>query len=176
MTVMNRATKLRLRRLLRRQQRQVESVTSRAEAGFDSNFVDRLERLLDVKRFVGGWLFLVLTIATITLLQAVNLSSYYLKPGPVAGGLYNEGMLGVYSNANPIYATGAVDTAASRLLFAGLLKYNDKNQLVGDLAQSYDVDESGKQYTFSYPLPTRKRSYLAFQVRLLLSRIVSQLA
>lgn len=149
MTVMNRATKLRLRRLLRRQQRQVESVTSRAEAGFDSNFVDRLERLLDVKRFVGGWLFLVLTIATITLLQAVNLSSYYLKPGPVAGGLYNEGMLGVYSNANPIYATGAVDTAASRLIFAGLLKYNDKNQLVGDLAQSYDVDESGKQYTFS---------------------------
>lgn len=148
MTVVNRATKLRLRRSLRRHKRQVESAASRAEAGFDSHFIDRLERLLDVKRFVGGWLFLVVTISVLTLLQTVNLSGYYLKSGPVSGGIYNEGMLGTYSNANPIYATGAVDTAASRLLFAGLLKYDDKNQLIGDLAKSFQVDDTGKRYSF----------------------------
>ncbi|QQS18311.1 hypothetical protein IPL68_06875 [Candidatus Saccharibacteria bacterium] len=149
MSFMNHATKLRIRRSFRRHQRQVGSVASRAEAGFDSHFIDRLERLLDVKRFVGGWLFLVVTISALTFLQAVNLSSYYLKSGPVPGGVYNEGMLGTYSNANPIYATGAVDTAASRLLFAGLLKYDGNNQLIGDLAKEYKADDSGKQYTFT---------------------------
>ncbi|QQS19576.1 peptide ABC transporter substrate-binding protein [Candidatus Saccharibacteria bacterium] len=149
MNVINRATKLRLRRSLRNRQKQVESVTSRAETSFDSNFIDRLERLLDVKRFVLGWLLLVVSLATVTALQTVQLNSYYLHPGPVAGGKFNEGMLGTYSNANPIYATGPVDTSVSRLLFAGLLKYGVNNELVGDLATGYTVDASGRQYTLT---------------------------
>ncbi|MEJ0073070.1 MAG: ABC transporter substrate-binding protein [Candidatus Saccharibacteria bacterium] len=63
------------------------------------------------------------------------------------GGIYNEGIVGTYSNANPIYATGAVDTAVSRLIFAGLMQYNDQNQLVGDLASGMTVDATGKHYT-----------------------------
>ncbi|PID30556.1 hypothetical protein CSA80_01190 [Candidatus Saccharibacteria bacterium] len=146
---MNRATKLKLRRSMRNRQRRVENAAQRAEASFDSHFIDRLERLLDVKRFVAGWLFLVITISILTLSQTVNLRSFYSTFGPVAGGTFNEGMLGAYSNANPIYATGAVDTAASRLLFAGLLKYDEHNRLVGDLARDYTVDKSGKKYTFT---------------------------
>ena len=119
MQVINRATKLRLRRSLRQRQKRAEEAASRAEAGFDSHFIDRLERLLDVKRFVAGWLFLVVIIGVLTVLQTVQLRTYYLKPGPVAGGTFNEGMLGTYSNANPIYASGPVDTSVSRLLFAG---------------------------------------------------------
>lgn len=147
MQVINRATKLRLRRSLRQRQKRAEEAASRAEAGFDSHFIDRLERLLDVKRFVAGWLFLVVIIGVLTVLQTVQLRTYYLKPGPVAGGTFNEGMLGTYSNANPIYASGPVDTSVSRLLFAGLLKYDAQNQLVGDLAASYNTDVSGRQYT-----------------------------
>ncbi len=147
MQIITRATKLRLRRTLRQRQRKVEEATLRAETGFDANFIDRLERLLDVKRFVGGWLFLVVTIGILTVLQTVQLRSYYLRPGPVEGGTFNEAMLGTYSNANPIYANGPVDTSVSRLVFAGLLKYNTQNELAGDLADNYSVDDSGKQYT-----------------------------
>ena len=147
MAFLDRTTKLRVRRTLRRKQRQVEAVTSRAEERFDKQFIDRLERLLDVQRFVIGWLFLVVAISVLTVLQTVGLNQYHLKFGPVAGGIYTEGMVGSYTNANPIYATGPVDTSVSRLLFSGLFKYDDLNHLVGDLAQSYQVDESGRQYT-----------------------------
>jgi peptide/nickel transport system substrate-binding protein len=83
-----------------------------------------------------------------TIMQTLSLSGYYQSIRPVPGGIYNEGMVGTYSNANPLFATGSVDIAVSRLMFAGLLKYNEQNQLVGDLASSYTVDASGKQYVF----------------------------
>ena len=147
MTFIDRATRLRMRRMFRRRQHQVETATTIAEAQFDNNFTARLERLLDVQRFVVGWIFLLVMIAVLTALQTVTLHQFYLTSGPVAGGVYNEGMVGTYSNANPLYATGAVDVSVSRLLFAGLFKYNDKNTLVGDLASGYTVDSTAKIYT-----------------------------
>lgn len=145
--VLDRSTKLRVRRVFRRRQKQVQTVTTSAGQRFDKNFFARLERLFGVQRFVIGWMFLILAITTVTILQTVGLSQFYTKLGPVAGGQYHEGMVGVFSNANPIYATGPVDTTVSRLLFAGLFKYDESNQLVGDLATGYDVDESGRTYT-----------------------------
>ncbi len=145
--VLDRTTKLRVRRIFRRRQKQVRVATTTAGQKFDNHFFDRLERLLDVQRFVIGWLFLVISLVILTVLQTVGLTQYHTKLGPVAGGVYHEGMVGVYSNANPIYATGPVDTSVSRLLFAGLFKYDDANELVGDLASRYEVDESGRTYT-----------------------------
>jgi peptide/nickel transport system substrate-binding protein len=136
-----------MRRILRRRQHQVEAATTLAEAQFDDNFTARLERLLDVQRFIVGWIFLLTLIIVLTALQAVGLNRFYLTTGPVTGGVYDEGMIGTYSNASPLYATGAVDLSVSRLLFSGLLKYDDNNQLVGDLASAYTVDNSGKVYT-----------------------------
>lgn len=145
--VLDRSTRLRMRRLLRRHQKQVEQATTLAETQFDRNFIGRLERLLDVQRFVVGWIFLVVALVSLTVMQTVGLNQYYLKLGPAPGGTYNEGMVGTFNNANPIYASGLVDTSLSRLLFAGLFKYGDNNQLIGDLASRYSVDDSGKLYT-----------------------------
>lgn len=136
-----------MRRMFRRRQKQVEAATARAETHFDDNFVARIGKLFAVRRFVIGWLFLVIAITVLTAFQTVGLNQYFLKLGPVAGGIYNEGMVGTFSNANPIYASGAVDTSVSRLLFAGLFKYNNDNQLVGDLARGYTVDAKGRSYT-----------------------------
>lgn len=147
MTFIDRATKLRMRRMFRRRQQQVGFATTLAEERFDNDFTARLERLLDVQRFVVGWIFLLVLIAVITVLQTVGLGRFYLVTGPVSGGTYNEGMVGTYSNASPLYATGAVDTSVSRLIFAGLFKYDDSNSLIGDLASDYTVDDSGKVYT-----------------------------
>lgn len=136
-----------MRRVLRRRQRQVEAVTEAAETQFDSNLIGRFDRLLHIRRFLVGWVSLVLLVILCTVLQTVALSGYYQTLRPVSGGIYNEGVVGTYSNANPLFATGAVDTAVSKLIFAGLLKYNDHNQLVGDLASNFSVDSSGRHYT-----------------------------
>ncbi len=147
MTFIDRATKLRMRRMFRRRQHQVETATTIVEAQFDNNFTARIERLLDVQRFVVGWVFLVVIITVLTAMQTVTLHQFYLTSGPIPGGVYMEGLVGTYSNASPIYATGAVDLSVSRLLFAGLFKYDDANRLVGDLASGYTVDSSTKIYT-----------------------------
>ncbi len=149
MTLLNRATRLRIHRVFRRRQKQVENATIYAGQQFDDNFIARVERLLDVKRFIFSWLLLAVLITVLTILQTVSLHQFYLSAGPVPGGVFNEGMVGTYSNANPIYATGTVDVSLSRLLFAGLFKYDDQNKLVGDLASGYTVDASGKVYTVS---------------------------
>lgn len=147
MALLNRTTQLRLRRVLRRKQRQVEAATVAAEKHLDSNLIGRFDRLFKVRRFALGWFTLVFLAIGCTVVQTVGLSNYYQTIQPVPGGIYNEGMVGTYSNANPIFATGSVDIAVSRLLFAGLLKYDDQNQLVGNLASSYTVDSTGKHYS-----------------------------
>lgn len=146
MSLLSRTTQLRMRRMFRRRQRQVEAVTEAAEQQFDTNLIGRFDRFWRVRRFAFGWLGLVVLITLCTIVQTLALSNYYQTTRPISGGTYNEGMVGTYSNANPLFATGPVDTAVSRLIFAGLLKYDDHNHLTGDLAQDYSVDSTGKHY------------------------------
>lgn len=147
MSFYDRQSRLRIRRSIRKRQRQIVDASEHTGAHIDKNFIGRLERLLVVKRFLSSWLVLLVIIATCTVLQGVSLSNYYQSTRPVPGGIYNEGTVGAYSNASPIFASNTVDTAVSRMIFAGLLKYNSNNQLVGDLASSYSVDQTGKHYT-----------------------------
>lgn len=145
--MISRSTKLRLHRHYRRGRKQVENIGSQAEEGIDEHIVDKLSHLLHVWRFVLVWLGLLIVLSGCVLWQARGLSQYYQTTEPVAGGIYTEGILGDFSNANPVYASGPVDRAVSRLVFSGLFTYNDKNQLVGDLAKSWSVDSTGKVYT-----------------------------
>jgi len=124
----------------------MESAAEAAGKQFDSNLIGRMDRLVRVRRFTFGWLALVILLTLSTVIQTLALSGYYQTSQPAPGGIYNEGMVGTYTNANPIYATGSVDQAVSRLIFAGLFKYNDQNQLTGDLASGYTVDATGRHY------------------------------
>lgn len=81
--------------------------------------------------------------------QTRALGDYYLKITPISGGLYSEGMLGSYTNSNPIFATNDVDSSVSKLLFSSLLTYSQENQLVGDLASDWSVDAEGTTYTIN---------------------------
>mgnify|MGYP000628004769 CR=1 FL=1 len=145
--MIDRATKLRLRRKARKQKKKLIGVGVEAEAGFEKLFVRRLARLTNVKRFLFSWVFLMLFALGGVMLQARSLSSYYLIEKPVPGGSFSEGVVGVFGNANPIFSTGAVDNAVSKLLFSGLMRHNQDNQLVGDLAKSIKSDELGQVYT-----------------------------
>jgi peptide/nickel transport system substrate-binding protein len=102
---------------------------------------------MSVRRFVLLWTALLLILIFSSIFEAKNLASYYQSLQPVPGGLYTEGIIGNYTNANPLYATGAADTAISRLVFSGLFKYNADNELVGDLANDYKLSPSQTRYT-----------------------------
>jgi peptide/nickel transport system substrate-binding protein len=142
-----RLIKLRFRRRLRKGQKQVEELGSQAEKQIEENFLGRFDRLRPVRRFVIAWLGLMALLIAALVGQNLNLGSYYQSLRGVPGGIYNEGILGRFTNANPIYATSDADASVSRLIFSGLFNYDQNGKLVGDLARSYSVDEHGSTYT-----------------------------
>ncbi len=142
-----RLLKLRLRRGLHNSQQQVEDLGNQTEVNIDKYLIKKLPRLEKVRGFVFVWLGIVVFLIFGLGVQNLILSSYYQKLQPVPGGIYNEGILGTFTSANPLYATNDVDTTVSHLIFSGLLKYNENNQLTGDLATNYQVDPKGVTYT-----------------------------
>ncbi len=145
--MIDRTTKLRWRRNFRRKQRQIEDIGSEAEEQLDRHFFRRLGRLYEVRRFVLSWLLLVILLLGLTVVQTRALGGYYQSIKPIPGGIYSEGIVGLFTNANPIFAASEVDSSVSRLLFSGLMGYDDNNQLVGNLAKSLNADPTGKIYT-----------------------------
>lgn len=133
-----------LRRKLRRKyiigQRQ-------AEAQINRHIYSRFTRLYKVRRFVSVWILVLLACIVAVSIQTYMSNDYFETLEPTPGGVYNEGVLGTFSTANPIYATNDVDTTLSSLVFAGLFKYNTANQLVGNLASGYTVNSRGNVYT-----------------------------
>lgn len=147
MTILDRATKLRLRRSFRRRQRQAEAKTVQLDTYIQRDFIGRFGNVLQVKRFAAGWILLVVLLVVTNIFQLLSLSSLFQVDTPSYGGVYNEGIVGTYSNSNPIYANGAVDQSVSKLIYDGLFTYNDRNKLVGDLAEGFKISGNDKTYT-----------------------------
>lgn len=142
-----RTLKSRWRRLFRSRKQQVEEIGSRAERQIERNFLRKFPRLRPVGRFVAVWLALIIVLVGCVIVQTRALSGYHQAMQPAPGGIYSEGLVDAYSNANPLYATGPANRAVSKLLFGSLFKYDEQNRLVGDLAQGWQADPSGKHYT-----------------------------
>lgn len=140
-------TKRRWRRIARRRQRGAKDLTDQADKQIEKLLIRRFDRLVSVRRFIFLWVALFLLLFFSSVIQIRSLSKYYQSLQPVSGGLYSEGLIGAFTNANPLYATSAADVAASRLVFSGLLRYDIANNLVGDLAESWTVSPNGKRYT-----------------------------
>ncbi len=145
--MVDRATKLRWRRRFKRSQKHVENIGTQAEQGLEQHFFLRLNRLVGVRRFVVGWIALFVLLIIGVVVQTRALAPHFTTLKPVPGGVFTEGITGSFTNANPLYATDAVDTAVSKLVFSGLMKYDSNNQLVGDLAQSVQPDPRSAIYT-----------------------------
>lgn len=139
--------KLRFRRHLRKQRRQVEGISQQAGQGLDQHFFRRLSKLVGVRRFIFGWLLLFALLIGLSIVQLNSLDGEYQALRPAPGGVYTEGILGSFTNANPLFATNEVDSSVSKLIFASLLKYNSQNRLVGDLAESWSSNDLGTVYT-----------------------------
>lgn len=144
--MIDRATKLRWRRRYRRQRLQVEEAGVQAEAQIEKHFFKRLSRLAMVRRFMVSWLLLLILLTVGSVVQLLALGRHYQTLAPAPGGAFTEGIIGMFTGANPLYATSAADSAVSKLVFSGLMKYDQNNKLVGDLAESYKVDNRAVRY------------------------------
>ncbi len=85
---------------------------------------------------------------------AVFLQLYWYYSGtfivPAAGGVYREGIIGQPRFINPLYISdNACDRDIIEILFSGLLRYNEKGEIVKDLSQDYSISADGLSYEFS---------------------------
>ena len=100
--MINRTTKLRWRRKFRRNRQKVEDIGVQAEEHIDKHFFRRLSRLVGVRRFVLGWVSLMLLTIVGISLQYRTLGHDFQSIVPVEGGIYNEGKIGPSTNVNRI--------------------------------------------------------------------------
>jgi len=103
-------------------------------------FLNKPEKL----QFIIAFLILILSSFTIAW-------RYYIKnsvPVPAHGGSYSEGLVGAPSLVNPILATTDADRDLVKLLFAGLMKYDENGELIPDLASGYTIDAEQTTYIF----------------------------
>jgi peptide/nickel transport system substrate-binding protein len=72
------------------------------------------------------------------------------KVEPVQGGIYTEALIGSFSRLNPLLdATNQPDRDVDRLLFSGLLRFDDRGLPQADLADSWGFSPDGLIYNFS---------------------------
>ena len=67
---------------------------------------------------------------------------------PIAGGQWNEGLVGNPRFINPVLSISNIDKDLTALVHSGLLKRLPDGNYVGDLAESYSIDKNGLEYTF----------------------------
>ena len=120
---------------------------SEAERQLERHFFDRFGNLLAVRRFILAWVGLLVLLTGSVLAQNLALNTYYQTLRTIPGGIYNEGVPGRFTNANPIYATSEADTAVSRLVFASLFTAGNQGTLQPELASGYSVNNIGTVYT-----------------------------
>lgn len=144
--VINQTIRKKLKRRIKRHRKEAMESVVQADKKIERLLIRRFDRLISVRRFTFLWISLFGLMIFSTYLQTRSLTNQYQVLTPVPGGLYSEGILGSFTNSNPLYATGAADAAISRLVFSGLFKYDNSNKLVGDLATGYNLDDSQKHY------------------------------
>ena len=69
---------------------------------------------------------------------------------PVNGGTYSEALIGRFGRLNPVLdLNNQADQDIDRLLFSSLIRFDDRGQPFGDLAESWGISQDGKVYNFS---------------------------
>lgn len=124
--------------------RKLENLTMRHAHRF---IISRWANLKEVRRHAIGWMVLATLLVLVTILQLVWVKSPYTMKQPVDGGTYAEGVIGRLDTLNPIYASTQSERSAAMLLFSSLLRYDQRNNLEGDLATGYTRSDDGKTYT-----------------------------
>jgi peptide/nickel transport system substrate-binding protein len=108
-----------------------------------------------MKKLRWQLLVVLLALAAITFLllnqQAPILPGVVDQPNqPATGGTYTEGLIGSFGRLNPLLDTyNPADQAVDRLVYSGLIRFDDQGVPQGDLADSWGISQDGKVYNFS---------------------------
>jgi peptide/nickel transport system substrate-binding protein len=99
-------------------------------------------------------LIVVLALAAIGVLLLVQQQPNVAEPPapvqPVTGGIYTEAIIGSFGRLNPVLDFyNPADRDASRLLYSGLVRFDDRGLPVGDLAETWAMSKDGTSYSFS---------------------------
>jgi ABC-type transport system substrate-binding protein len=106
----------------------------------------QLFKILDKKERMLFLTFLLLfLISSFSLLAAFYVKKSEIRPA--VGGTFTEGVVGAPRFINPLYAgSNDVDHDLTELIFSGLMKYDQRGEIVCDLAKIVDVKEKGRSY------------------------------
>jgi peptide/nickel transport system substrate-binding protein len=95
---------------------------------------------------------LFLFFATLLVVSAIGLvyllNANLLVQVPAHGGTLSEGIIGAPRFINPVLAISDADRDLSTLVYSGLLKATPQGDYTPDLAESYDISDDGRTYTF----------------------------
>lgn len=134
------------KKVLARRAKKLEKGTVRHAHRFVTN---RLNRLVQVRRQIFGWLALVIILMLVSVAQWTLFRDAFMQSAPADGGTYSEGVLGPLETLNPLYARSSAEKSAARLLFASLYHYDTTGNLKGDIASGVKVSDDEKTYTVS---------------------------
>jgi len=117
----------------------------------------KIPNLKQIKRFpsvLSRWEKFVIKILLLLILVSGGLLTvrFYYENSigvPASGGEYTEGIASEPQLINPVLASqNDADSDLARLIFSGLLEFNEKLELEPDLAVSYEVSDDQLEYTF----------------------------
>ena len=96
----------------------------------------------------------LIVIALVALLVVTSATAIAMDRSEIAGeaafgGTYVEGVAGVAQLLDPLIAATNVDQDVTRLAFSGLTRFDRDGTIIPDLASSFQVEPSGKVWTFS---------------------------
>jgi hypothetical protein len=73
-----------------------------------------------------------------------------ILPQPEQGGVYTEGLVGSLGRLNPLLDwNNSADRDVDRLLFSGLVRFDERGMPQADLAEAWGVAQDGTVYNFS---------------------------
>lgn len=99
------------------------------------------------KKIVSA-LLIIAALSALSWLAMLALNHRVMIPGQ--GGEYTEGLVGYPATINPLFTSlNPIDADLSRLIYAGLFKYDDSLNLIPDLAEKYTLDKENKNYTIA---------------------------
>ena len=114
----------------------------------------KLKQFKYLKRFLSSREIRIINFcAIIILISSIFLAGVFYKSHlrvvPIFGGEYIEGLIGAPQYVNPLYASVSdVDNDITNLIFSSLFKRGKNGELINDLAESYEISNDNKIYTF----------------------------
>jgi len=103
----------------------------------------KTEKIIKTETMDFLWRLLVIPILAIPF----STYSHFTKVLPDYGGSFREGIVGEPRFINPLLAQSDADRDLVRLVYSGLLKYNEGGKLVPDMAKSYEISQDELSYT-----------------------------